>query len=151
DGLETLGDDSGRAHMMIPEEGVEGGTAGELHRLEGGPATQEVAEDTGIFLLKPVQHVRAGVLEGTGQTVRHAHRIADEAAAGLDAWFKRTQLWALRLERLQLVAMCEQEREWEFGVRGIILGAAGGESLAVPREGEGIDGAQDEARVFAQR
>jgi hypothetical protein len=47
--------------------------------------------------------------------------------------------------------MFEQELELEFGVRGIIFGAAGGESLAVPCEGEGIDGEQDEELVFAQR
>ena len=38
DGVDTLGDDVGRAHMMVAEEGFEGGAAGELRRFEGRPA-----------------------------------------------------------------------------------------------------------------
>src|SRR5215510_8125991 len=61
DGLETLCNDLGIAHVMSPEEGFEGSPAREVHRLESGPATQEVAEDGGVFLLQPVQHVRERV------------------------------------------------------------------------------------------
>src|SRR5262245_41201130 len=50
DGLDTLCDDIGIAHVMRTEEGFEGGTARELRRLEGRPATQEVAEDRSVFL-----------------------------------------------------------------------------------------------------
>src|SRR5262249_41288052 len=79
DGLDTLGDDLGIAHVMLTEEGVESGTAGELNRLEGWPATQEVAEDRGVFLLKPVQHLREIVLQGTGQAVGDPDFVANHA------------------------------------------------------------------------
>ena len=136
--------------MVVTKKGLKRGTAGELHGLEGGPATQEVAADNGIFLRKPAQHVREVVLEGTGQTVRHTHLIADEAA-GRDALFQRAHLRTLRLERFQLVAMLEQELELACSVRGIILGAAGGASREIPREGERIDGEQDKELVGTQR
>src|SRR5215470_6211171 len=54
DGLETARDDLWRAHMMDLEEAFEGGATGELHRLQGGPARQEVAKDWGVFVLKPL-------------------------------------------------------------------------------------------------
>src|SRR4029434_8312226 len=77
DSLDPLCDDIGIAHVMRTEEGFEGGTAGELYRFEGRPATQEVAEDRRIFLLKPVQYVRAIVLEGTSQAVGDPDFVTD--------------------------------------------------------------------------
>ena len=46
--------------------------------------------------------------------------------------------------------MPEQEVELEFGVRGVVLRVAGGEGLAVAREGKGIDGKEPEEVVLAQ-
>jgi hypothetical protein len=89
DCLETLGDHLRRAHVMVTEKGLQRGTTGELHGLEGGPAPQEIAEDHGVFILQPAQHVREVVFEGTGQAVRHAHLIADEAAVSLDELCQR--------------------------------------------------------------
>ena len=57
DGLDTARDDLWRAHMMVPEKAFEGGATGELHRLQGEPARQEVAKDWGVFVLEPLQHV----------------------------------------------------------------------------------------------
>ena len=122
DGFDTLCDDIGRAHVMRTEEGCEGSTAGELHCCEGRPATQEVAEDRGVFLLKPVQHLRARVLEGTGQAVGEPHFVADHAAAVCDELCEGTHGGALRLERLQLVAMGEQQFELECGARRGVFG-----------------------------
>jgi hypothetical protein len=151
DRLEPLGDHLGRAHVMVTEKGLKRRTAGELHGLQSGPATQEGAEDHGIFILKPAPHVREGVLEGAGQAVRHAHLIADEAAAGRDELCARAPLRALGLKRLQLVTMFQEALELECGVRGIVLGAAGSESLTVPRQGKGVEREQDEEVVLAQR
>ena len=151
DRLETLRDPRRRADVMVTKKRLKSGPMGEWHGREGGPAAQEVTEDHGIFLFKPAQDMREGVLEGPGQAVRETHLLTNEAAAGLDELGQRAHLGALRLERWQLVAMFEQELELAGGVRGIILGTAGGESLAVPCEGEGIDGEQDEELVCAQR
>jgi hypothetical protein len=135
---------------MVTHKGRKRGTAGEWHGLEGRPAPPEVTADPRLFRLQPAQDMREVVLEGTGQAVRHTP-LSTNAAAGRDELCQRTPLRALRLERCQLVAMVEQELELACGVRGIILGAAGGESLAVAREGQGMDGAQDEDLVCAQR
>ena len=136
---------------MVTKKRLKSGPMSEWHGFESGPTAQEVTEEHGIFSFKPAQDMREVVLEGTGQAVRDTHLITNEAAARLDEWGQRAPLWALRLERLRLVAMFEQELELECGVRGIILGAAGGESLAVLCEGEGLDGEQDKERVLAQR
>jgi hypothetical protein len=112
-GLETLGDDLGIAHVMRPEAGCEGGTASALHRLEGRPATQEVAKERGVLLLQPVEHVRERVLEGPGEAVGAPHFVADHAAPVCDELGEGAPRRALRLERLQRVAMAEQQCELE--------------------------------------
>ena len=86
--------------MRRTEEGFEGGPARALRRLEGWPATQEVAEDRGVFLLKPVQHVRDIVLEGPGEAVGEPHFVADHAAPVFDELGESAHRGALRLERL---------------------------------------------------
>jgi hypothetical protein len=150
DGLDTLGDDLGIAHMRLTKEGCEGGTARELHRLEGRPATQEVAEDRGVFLLKPVQHVRKRVLEGPGQAVGDPHLVTDHAATVLDELCEGAQRGALRLERPQRVAMGEQQCELEGSVRGVIFGPAGREGFAIPRQCQGMDREEDQEVILAQ-
>src|SRR5207249_11389180 len=84
DGLETARDDLWRAHMMAPEKAFEGGAPGELHRLQGGPTTQEVAKDRGVFVLQPLQHVWDIVLERTRQAIGHPDCVAHHAAAVSD-------------------------------------------------------------------
>ena len=135
---------------MRTEEGFEGGTAGELHRLEGRPATQEVAEDRGVFLLQPVQHMREIILEGTGQAVGDPDFVTDHATAVFDELCEGAHRGALRLERLQLVAMGEQQFELEGGVRGIVFGSAGREGFAIPRQRQGIDREEDQKVILAQ-
>src|SRR4030095_15376005 len=126
DGLETLGDDLGVAHMMLAEEGLEGGTASELRRLEGRPATQEVAEDGGVFLLKPVQHLRDIVLEGPGQAVGAPYCVADHAATVCDELCEGAHRGALWLERLPLVAVGQQQVGVEVGIPTGVLRAGRG-------------------------
>ena len=149
DALDTRGDDSGRAHVVRTEEGCEGGTAGEWHRREGRPATQEVAEDRGVFLLKPLQHMRARVLECTGQAVGAPPCVADHAATGFDELCEGAHRGALRVERLQRVAMGEQQCELEGGVRGVVCGPAGREGFAIPRQGQGIEREEDQKVIRA--
>ena len=148
--LETRCDDLGIAHVMRTEEGCEGGTAGELDRFEGGPATQEVAEDRRIFLLQPVQHVREIVLEGTRQAVGDPDCVTDHAAAGCDELGEGAHRGALWIERLQLVALGEQQCELERGVRGVVFGSAGREGFAIPRQRQGMDRAEDQKVIRAQ-
>jgi hypothetical protein len=150
DGLDTLCNDLGVAHVMLTEEGFEGSTARELRRLEGRPATEKVAEDRRVFLLKPVQHVRERVLEGPGQAVGDPDVVADHAAPVCDELGEGAHRGALRLERLELVAMGEQQCELECGVGGVVFGPARGEGFARLRQRQGMDREEDEKVLLAQ-
>ena len=143
-------DDICRAHMVVAEEGFQGGAACELRRFEGGPATQKVTEDAGIFLLKPLQHLREIVLQGTGEAIGDPHFIPDYAATVFDELFEGAHGGALRLERLQLVAMGEEQFELEVSVRGVVFGPAGGEGFAIPCQRQGIDREEDLKVILAQ-
>ena len=67
------------------------------------------------------------------------HFVPDHAAAVFDELREGAHRGALRIERLQLVAMGEQQFELEFGVGGVIFGPAGGKGFAIPCQGQGID------------
>ena len=150
DGQDTLGDDLSSAHVMLAEEGCAGGTAGALHRREGWPATEAIAEDRGIFVLKPLQHMRERVLEGTGQAVGKSHCVADHAATMCDELGEGTHGGALRMEWLQLVAMGAQPCELAGRVRGIVFRPTGCEGVAIPREHAGIEGEEDQKVILAE-
>ena len=135
---------------MRTEEGFEGRTAGELSRFAGRPATQEVAEDCGVFLLKPLQHMREIVLEGTGQAVGEPYFVADHAATVFDELCEGAHRGALWLERLQLVAMGQQQFELEFGIRRVVFGPAGRKGFAIPRQRQRIDRKEDEKVILVQ-
>ena len=98
--VDTRVDDGRRAHMVVAEEGFQGGPARELRGFEGGPATENVTKDEGVFLLKPLQHLRERVLQGTGETMGDAHCISDHAATVFDELFEGAHGRTLRLEWL---------------------------------------------------
>jgi len=150
DGLNAVVDDGGVTHVMGVEKALERGAPRELGGLEGWPLGEEIAEDGGVFVVEPLQDVRDVVLQGTGEAIGQAHCVAHEAAAMFDEWLEGTHLGALGVERREFVAMPAQEVERQFGVRGVVLGVAGGEGLAVAREGKGIDGKEHEEVVLAQ-
>ena len=97
-----------------------------------------------------MQHVRERVLEGTGQAVGDPHCVTDHAATVFDELCEGAHGGALRLERLQLVAMGEQQCELEGGVRGVVFGPAGREGFAIPRQRQRIDGEEDQKVILAQ-
>jgi hypothetical protein len=150
DGLDALVDDVGVAHMMGAEEALEGGAARQLGGFEGRPLGEEIAEDGGVFVVEPLEDVREVVLQGTGKAIREAHFVAHEAAAMFDEVLEGTHVGALGVEGVEFVAMREQKLTLEFGVRGVVLGVAGGEGLTVSREGTGIDGKEHEEVILAQ-
>jgi hypothetical protein len=151
DGTDALVDDVGVAHVMVVEEAFQGGATGELHGFEGGPLSQKVAEDDRVLVVKPLEDVREVVFQGTGEAIGEAHVVANEAAAMVDEWLEGTHVGALRGERFQFVAMGEPELEREFGVRRVVLGVAGRERFARPREGEWVNGKEHEAVILPQR
>src|SRR5215471_18690702 len=125
--------------MMVPEKAFEGGATGELHRLQGWPATQDVAKDRGIFVLQPWQYVWARVLERPGQAFGHPDFVAHYAAAVFDELGERTHRGALRRAGVERVAMGQQQCELKCGIGGVVWGPAGGASLARARQHERMD------------
>jgi hypothetical protein len=136
---------------MVPAEGFTGGTVGEWHGREGGPATQEGTAEGGGFVLQPVQPMREGVLAGPGQAVGDPDCVADHATALCDEVCQRPPRGTLGREGGQLIAVGAQECELAVGSSGGIFRVAGGAGLAGPGEGERMDGEPDEALVCAQR
>jgi hypothetical protein len=135
---------------MVSEEGFQAGTTGKLHGLQGRPVTQEVAEDRGVFVLQPVQHLREIVLKRAGEAMRAPDFVTYHAAAVGDELCERPHRGALRREGEQLVARGQQEVELEFGISGIVFGPAGRKGCAIPRPHERLDGEEDEKVILAQ-
>src|SRR5215510_15932389 len=102
--------------MVVAEEGLKGGAARALGRFEGGPATQKVTENVGIFILKPLEHLRERVFQRTGEAVRNPPCIPDHATTVCDALFEGAHGRALRSEWLQLIPLREQQCELQCGV-----------------------------------
>ena len=98
DGLDALVDDVDVAHMMGAEEALEGGAARELDGFEGRPLGEEVAEDGGVFVVKPLEDVGEVVFQGTGEAIGETHVVADQTAAMFDEWLKGTHrgAWGVR-------------------------------------------------------
>jgi hypothetical protein len=48
-----------------------------LGRFEGRPAAQKVTEQGGIFVLKPLQHLRERVFQSTGEAVGNPYFIPE--------------------------------------------------------------------------
>lgn len=151
DGLEALLDDIGVAGVMRSEKALQGGAAREWCGLKRGPWGEKIAEESGVFVVNPLQDMRKVVVQGTAETVREAYFVAHEAAAMVDEWFEGAYRGALGRQRRELSAMFEQEFERELGVGGIVLGVAGCKGFTVPGERGGIDGKEYEDVILSQR
>jgi len=150
DGLKARRDDVGRAHVVGTEEALKGGAPRELGGCEGGPAAEEVAQDGGVLLLKPLQDMRQGVFEGTGQAMRQTDCVADQAPAVCDELRQGAHRRALGGEGGELVAVCEEEFDLEFGIGGVVFGPAGSQRFTGRSQGERIDGKEPEEILWAQ-
>jgi len=58
DGLDACVDDVGITHVMGAEEALEGSAARQLGGFQGQPLGEEITEDGGVFVLKPLQDGR---------------------------------------------------------------------------------------------
>ena len=135
DGLDAGGDHVGRTHVVGMEEAFKGSATRELGGCEGRPAAEEVAQEHGIFLLKPLQDVREGVFEGTGHAVGATHGVTDQAPAVFDELRSGAHRGALGGEGGELVAVCEEECDLERGIGGVVFGPAGGTRFTVLGQG----------------
>ncbi len=150
DGLDACRDDIGGAHVVGPEAVLQGGATRELCGFEGVPAAEDVAKDHRLFLLKPLQDMREGVLQRTGQAMRETDCVADQATAVFDELFQGPHSGAWGGERGARVTVFEEKRNLEFGIGGVVCGPARGQCVAVPGQGERIDGKKHEEILWAQ-
>jgi hypothetical protein len=67
-----------------------------------------------------------------------------------DKLFEDAHGEALWIERLELVAMREQQFELQFGVGGVVFSSAGGEGFTIPRDCQRIDREEHQKVVLAQ-
>ena len=148
DSMDAFLNNVGIAHMMGVEETLQRSAARQLSGFEGWPWGEKVTKERGVFVLKPVQDVRAGVFQRPGAAGGGAHCVADPTATMCDKWLKRTQRGALGGEGLEFVAMLQQELKLQCSVRGGVLRMAGREGFAVFGQGAGIDREQDEECLF---
>jgi hypothetical protein len=151
DGLDAGRDHVGRRHVVGPEAVFQGRAPRELGGVEGRPAAQAGTKDRGIFVLKPREDMRAGVVERTGQAVGQTDVGADQATAVLDAWRQGAHGGALGAEWGELVAVFEEALAREFGISGGIVGPARGKRFTVLGHGERIDGQEPEEIIVAPR
>ena len=151
DGLKACRDDLGRAHVVGTEEAFEGGATRELGGFEGGPATEDVAKERRIFLLKPLQDMREVVFQRTGQAMRQPDGIADEATAVFNELRQGAHGGAWGGKRGEFVAVFEQDLDLEFGIGRVVFGPTRGQRFAVLGHGERIDGKEHEEVLLAQR
>ena len=78
------------------------------------------------------------------------HFVVDQSAAVFDQLRECPQLGALGFEAAELVTVFEQQLELQLRIAGIVLGAAGGERLTVPGQGQGVDGKEHQTIVPLQ-
>jgi len=149
-GLDTFGDDVSRAHVVVAEEGLKERAPCEVRRFEGRPATQKVTKDHGVFILKPLEHMRKIVFQGTREAMGDPPCVADHTAAVFDELCQGAHRGALRMEWLQLVAMGQQQGELECGIGGGIFGSAGSKGFTIPRQCQRIDGKEPQKVIRAQ-
>jgi hypothetical protein len=131
------------------EEGGEGLGSGTLDELEGGPALDEVGENSGLFVAEPIENLREVGHQGCRDAVGDPNAILDQGATSLDEASERAHGDALGREAGERVAVAEQELEGELSVCGVVLGA-GGERRAVASEGLGLNGEENEEVVLEQ-
>jgi hypothetical protein len=150
DGGDALGNNVCRAPMVLAQEGLPGSAAGQVGRLQGWPAAANVTKDDGVLVRKPLEPLRASVLQGAGEPLGAAHCVANHAPAVFDAWGQSTPGGALRLAGRPLVAVRAEHCALQCGVRGGILRATGGKRFAVPGEGQRVDGQEPQDVVWTQ-
>ena len=95
---------------------------GLVNRFQCRPSLQEIAEHQRALILEPLQSLGKVVLERTGESIGDASLIIDQAPSHLDQLLEDAHLSALRVERLKMLGVLQQELKREFCIRRIVLG-----------------------------
>jgi hypothetical protein len=118
-------------------------------RVAGGPAAETVTTQPGGLVLKPWASRRDRVVPGARETGGAPHVVPDHASTVVDAWCQGAQGRGLGGEGRPRVAGGAQPCARECRGGGVSLRAAGGQRVAVARAGQGMDGNEDAAVVWA--
>ena len=133
------------------EEGFQTGGSSALDLSERWPAGQEVAEQDGVTLVKPVERLRIVLLEGMGQAIGEASLVADQLTTVFGEAEQCAHVLALRLQRGKSLWVSHEKIQGQFGIGGIVLGATGFEGLTVLGQGRRVDGKEHQEVVLLQR
>jgi hypothetical protein len=136
--------------VVLAKAGLQGRATRAWPRFEGGPAPEKGTNQQSVLVLKPWESRRERVFQGARETGGEPHVVPDHASTVCDAWFQGAPGRALWGEGRPLGAVGAQPFERECRVGGVIRRAAGGQRFAVAREGQWIDGKEDEEVVCAQ-
>jgi hypothetical protein len=150
DGLHSLLDDRRLSDIVSVEERNERFAASAQCGDQGRPTFDEVGEDSCLLVAKPLQNLRKILLEQMGDAIGESHSILDQIAATLDEAPEHGHGRCLLAEAGELVTMAGQDVDGHLGVRGVILGPAGGEGAAIPRQGRGVDREEYEEVVLEE-
>ncbi len=134
---------------MVAEAGCQGGAPGEWRGCEGRPAPEKGTQERRLFVRKPVAHLRKRVFQGACAAMGAPHLVADHAATLFAELLEGAHGGAVWRERLQRVAMGEQQCELACGIGGVIFGPTGCEGVAVARQRQGIEGEEDQKVIRA--
>src|SRR6516162_3357344 len=150
DGFQARGNDLRTVCVVGMEERLEAGLVSAPGLKRRRPTGQEVAEQNGVVLVEPVQGLRIVLLEGMGEAVGEADLVVDQFASALGQADQRTHADALRPERCKSLWVAYQKVQSQFGIRGIVLGTAGLEGLAILGKSQWVDRKEHQKVVLLQ-
>lgn len=82
-----------------------------LGELEGGPALNEIGEDGGFLVAKPLQHVWEVRLQGSREAIGDSDAVLHECASIFDEAAEGAHGSALGLEASELLWITQQQLE----------------------------------------
>ena len=132
------------------EEGFHSAGSSALDLSECWPAGQEVAEQDGVTLIKPVERLRIVLLEGMGQAIGEASLVGDQLTTLFGEAEQCAHVLALRLQRGKSLWVAHEKIQGKFGIGGIVLGATGFESLTIFGKSRRVDGKEHQEVVLLQ-
>jgi len=86
--------------MVLAQADLQGSAAGQLGRLQGWPAAEQITKNDRIFVLKPLERLREIVFQGARETIGDPHLVSNHALAVCNELCQGTHDGALGIEGL---------------------------------------------------
>ena len=110
----------------------------------------EVAEQRCVDMIEPLKCLWIVLFQGVAQAVGDTDPVVHQLPALFDQRHQRAHLDTLRLQRLEVLGMRQQQLQGKLGVRWIVLGTAECEGPAVACQSCRFDREDDEKVVLLQ-